>query len=139
MSEEGARYTQELSRWILVHTFVPVALGLRKSGLHHKICGFLHALHLAVGSITEIGNFFDTVVSITTDMGTESGLAAFHSTNCRNLMPAWLVPNEVEFDQDEMPDCRRSVPTDPTRRCIDFSFADVRGVRQGFVIIGALA
>ncbi len=111
ISEEAARDARTLASWISVYTFVPVALGLRKSSLRHKIAGFLHGLFLCTGSVDRMTEFVDDVVSVTTDLGTEAGLAEFHNSNIRTLLTPWLqLTCDPEPDGEGLPDCRTERP-----------------------------
>jgi hypothetical protein len=121
ISEEGTRLAQKLASLISVHTFVPVALGLRKSSLHHKISGLLHAIFLSVGSLERIGSFLDSVVSVTTDLGTEAGLAEFHNLDFRDLLPEWLQLSPLEADGDVLVD--RPVASSTSSESLYFHFA----------------
>ncbi len=48
--------------------------------------------------------FLEGVVSITTDFGTEAGLAEFHNADLRALLPAWLQIAPIEHDADGLPE-----------------------------------
>ena len=103
-NSDGAGDSKLLRSVLDQHMFAPVALGLRYSSLQHKICGFLHALSLESECMDDIVSFFDSIVSVTSDFGTEAGLAEFHCSDVSRLMPDWLAPDVIEPDGVGIPD-----------------------------------
>ena len=53
---------------------VPVALGHGLGKLEHKVAALLYSWHWEVG-LEHLGSFLDSIISMTTDMGTEVGAA----------------------------------------------------------------
>ena len=100
-SEQVKQKANFVSRQISAHTFLPVALGLRSSGMANKVAALFHALFLETGSLQGIERFCESVVSVTTDMGVESGVCDFHALNVADFLPDWLLPPEVEADGAE--------------------------------------
>ena len=55
---------------------------------------------------------WESVVSVTTDLGTESGVADFHCFDIRTILPDWLTPQQIEMDceVDEPPAAAAPAP-----------------------------
>ena len=87
-----------ISAGIRMLHFLPVLLGLRCTSLVQKIGALMHQLCLICACMDDIAAFFDQVVSVTTDMGTELGLAEFHSHDFRRLIPPWFEPLDPQDD-----------------------------------------
>ena len=103
-----------MSVGIRILYFLPVLLGLRCTSLVQKVGALMHQLCMICASLDDIAMFFDQVVSVTTDMGTELGLAEFHSQDFRKLIPPWFEPLDLEDDTGALPmhqDVSRSLGT----------------------------
>ena len=92
-----------VTQHITAHSFLPVAIGLRASALPNKVAALFHALFLETGSIDGIKRFCESLVSVTSDLGTESGLCDFHATDIADFVPAWLQPPNIEADGVDEP------------------------------------
>ena len=79
-----------------VHIAPPTAQGSRRAQLVHKVHGFLHTLRLEVGSWPAVANFLATVRAVTTDFGTEAGLAEVQDIDISALFP-W-TGDALDFD-----------------------------------------
>ena len=89
---------QTLRQHIKLFTFVPVMLGLRCTSLAQKIGGFMHQLCLVCDGKSALEEFLTGIVSITTDMGTELGLAEWHTDDINSLVPEWIRPATMQDD-----------------------------------------
>ena len=58
----------------------------------------MHQLLLMCSSNSDMQQFLDCIVSVTTDMGTELGLTEFHTTDFRKCMPEWLRCADIKDD-----------------------------------------
>ena len=103
---------------IKMHTQVPVAMGSKKSGLEYKARALLHGacLELHPPLAVTLGPFLQNVISFTTDLGVEAGLAdVFCSLG--DALPDWMsqsvVGAQLELDT--------STPDMPQGSSIDFS------------------
>ena len=72
--EEVVQHNNTICMHLQEHIGVPVAMGKRHSALPYKIHAFLHALHLEC-HLDSIVTFLQSVISVTTDLGTEHLLA----------------------------------------------------------------
>jgi len=82
---------QKLQAGLSEHVFPPVALGLRQSDLAHKCAAFVHCVALEVSPTRgDLEEALGSVVSFTTDMGTELGMSGFRLGNLSGLLPEWL-------------------------------------------------
>lgn len=87
--------TSELGGLLDRHVWVPMGLGCRRAGLAFKLHALFHAMFLEVGSWKGVKELCrHRVVSITTDMGVEMGIA---STPLRwdDFLPKLATPNDV--------------------------------------------
>ena len=73
---ERSEAEQMMAGKIRRHQLPPAALGSRRSSLLHKLHAFFHAYYNETCSWAALGGLMQTVVSVTTDAGTESGFAA---------------------------------------------------------------
>ena len=107
---------KEASDLIRVHSFLPVVVGFRHSDLASKISGMLFAIALESNSLEELANKLNNIVSVTSDMGTESGATDFHCDNLHQLLPSWFLPLEINTGILGEPDAV-SQDTRPGMRC----------------------
>ena len=70
-----ARLTAILVRCLDHHSMLPAALGARATSLPHKARALLHSLQLESQSSRHLDSMLRSTISITTDLGTEFGLA----------------------------------------------------------------
>ena len=80
-----------------VHLCPPTAQGSRRTQLIHKVHAILHTLRLEIGSWSKVAKFLRAVRAVTTDYGTESGLADVRDINISALFP-WTV-DSPDFDE----------------------------------------
>ena len=80
-----------------IRVLPPAALGLRRANLAHKAAAFVHSVALETNQRIEcVQAEMSSLVSFTTDMGTEAGIHDFRCINLLELMPSWMrQPNEV--------------------------------------------
>ena len=81
----------------------PVALGQRATTLPHKLQALLHSVRLSVSSLSDLHTYFSTVASLTSDFGTEIGLAEVPVTfdDLRGLFPPQRAPLNIDDDVGE--------------------------------------
>ena len=95
-----AQMLSDLHRWHTMLTLPPVALGLTRTSLVDKTSAFLYSCFLDVG-LPGMPAFLNNFVSLTTDMGTESGIADIEALTWENLMPPWLLRSQFETGCDD--------------------------------------
>ena len=105
-------------------TCVPAALGLNKANLEDKVSALFYSIWLETGS-ERIQTFLDSVVSVTTDLGVESGISEFNALSVQSLLPEWVTRAAIEPDGEQ--GCRSGV-----------NLAYAAGGAVGFVFINAL-
>ena len=86
-----------------IRTGVPVALGMGRSSLEDKTAALINSICLEAG--VDKLQFFDSVISVTTDMGVESQISEFNAINAEALLPTWvraavIVPDDSDGDVD---------------------------------------
>ena len=81
------------------HICPPVAIGSRRASLTHKVHALLHSLLLEVSLFSGLRKFLQTVRSVTTDFGIESGMA-----EARNVQLKHLFHYMVDVDFTRAPD-----------------------------------
>eukprot|EP00969_Alexandrium_andersonii_P102758 4534844-Alexandrium_andersonii.AAC.1 len=52
----------------------PTGLGMKRSDLSHKLHGFLHSARLELESTEHVRGFARSIITFTTDLGTEKGI-----------------------------------------------------------------
>ena len=92
------RNGRSLNDMIRVHTFPPVVLGLRCSSLEHKVGAFVHALTLEMGGLQGLQQWLSELVSVTSDMGTELGMAEFNMLELAHILPPWMMLQPIQDD-----------------------------------------
>ena len=70
-----AELTHRICPCISYHCCLPGAVGSKASSLPYKVGVLCHALHLETGSVHSLDAMLNSVVSCTTDLGTEAGIA----------------------------------------------------------------
>ena len=88
------------------HTMPPVGLGRRATATEYKVRAWLHALSLEHGSDEAMAGALGSFVSLTTDLGAESGIADYECLRWRDFLGPWQ--DEVRLEADEAP--RGSAP-----------------------------
>ena len=100
------------------HIHPPVALGSKKSGLISKFHAFCQQLFLETGSIEYFPEWMGEVVSITSDLGTESGLSSIPPDVDPYSLLSWAprfqagsdqAPPEVEAELQGVSQTQRSI------------------------------
>ena len=69
--------------------YVPVALAASHTSLSHKARGIVHMMCMETRSWSTLRSHLSSIISITTDLGTEVGLAQY-SCKLREVAPAWF-------------------------------------------------
>ena len=96
-SIDRAALFRTLKESVSIRTFAPVALGLGRTKLSDKITTLAYAIMLDVG-VQNMQVFLDSVLSITTDMGTELGLADYECSSVQSVLPSFVVDSEMKLD-----------------------------------------
>ena len=90
---------------ILEHTMPPVGLGRRATATEFKIRAWLHALALEHGSDEVMADALQSFVSLTTDLGAESGIADYECLRWRDFLPRWQDDVRLEMDDEPLDGC----------------------------------
>ncbi len=106
--DDGSRLQQRVSAverlraGLREHVCPPVALGLRQSNVSHKASGLVHALSLECpAGISSLQGLLSSIASVTTDMGTEMGLANFRARSFSDFVPAWQRQGCQDLQEDD--------------------------------------
>ena len=89
LRELRQRHGQNMLAAIRRHVFPPALIGSRRASLVHKVHCMLHQLRLECGSWRAVNDYLQTVISFTTDHGTEAGLADFVGVEIAKMFPYW--------------------------------------------------
>ena len=84
-----------------VHISLPTAQGSKHAGLVHKAHALLHTLYLEVGGWPQVADFLSSVRAITTDFGTEIGLADMCNIDLTALFPWAATAAAPDFDKPQ--------------------------------------
>ena len=74
------------------HVWPPTALGKSKSKLEDKFAAWMHSIWLDSGN-AGLQQVLDRSMTITPDMGVESGLADVMAMNTSAMLPSWTLAN----------------------------------------------
>jgi hypothetical protein len=85
-AERIGKLTTEVILAIKRHCLPPTALGMRKSGLAHKVSAILHSMYLELGSMRRLEQFIPRIFNITTDLGTESSVGELPNINLSSFL-----------------------------------------------------
>ena len=91
-------YGQTLKSCMALHRFLPMALGSGASGLEHKTTALARAMFAETQTIPALHEVLSQVVSMTSDMGTEMGIANLAGFTLKEILPSWAVDSELEPD-----------------------------------------
>ena len=88
-----------LKQCLAVHRFIPMGLGSGASSLDHKARAIARAVLAETQSVPALRATLGQVVSVTTDLGTEAGLADMCGLSLQEILPTWLgAEGGLEFD-----------------------------------------
>ena len=93
-SSDHACAAKLIKRLVDIHILIPTALGSKRSDLIAKFHGLVHALFMELSMVEELPRYMHEVVTFTTDLGTESGLASLPP----DINLAALIPWAMTFD-----------------------------------------
>ena len=79
-----------LHRNISMHVHPPAALGSGKTSLEDKSAAFVFGMFLESDGQQDFKNRLSSIVSLTTDLGTEHGISSFCAMSSTDLLPPWL-------------------------------------------------
>ena len=83
------------------HHCVPVALGMGAAKLEDKVAALLFAWSLECSDLQALQAFVSSLVSITTDYGTEAAMHKFHLRSLKSMLPSFMVSLPLELEQEE--------------------------------------
>ena len=85
----------ELDSMMVWLTHLPLCLGAGATQLAVKVRLILHNLWMLSTEprLQSLAEFVGNVVSFTTDLGTEAGIADFQAPSIRSTLPAWMFPD----------------------------------------------
>ena len=88
-----------LKQCLAVHRFIPMGLGSGASSLDHKARAIARAVLSETQSAPALRAALGQVVSVTTDLGTEAGLADMCGLSLQEIVPSWVgSESELQFD-----------------------------------------
>jgi len=102
------------------HYFLPVALGLGATNLLHKVASLLHASYFESHGLQGLRDVLQSVVSITTDLGTEVGVHTYKAHDIVKLLPAWMqtAPLLGPDGEEAVPAANALQPPELLPRCV---------------------
>ena len=135
---------QHLRDCITEHINTPASVASGMSGLSHKVSTFVWQSALGVPTMRALKLFLASFMAMTSDFGTEIGIAGFEAESLESLLPSWfhLPRGEPEVDgrarQDEgdieydceMPDCSSSATVERDVMSADESAHDEATERE---------
>ena len=100
---DSAQLTQEFVQAMGYHCPSPAALGARAGSLPNKLGAFLHSLKLETRSAQALDSMVSHMISLTTDLGTEFGLADSPGAGWwdhfeKSCKPSVMLADGVEAD-----------------------------------------
>ena len=95
-----------LKAGIITHRLLPMGLGQGSSGLEHKSRALARSLFAETQSLAALRASLLQVVSMTTDLGTESGIAGMAGPSLKEILPPWFSDGDLQLDVDEAPAAR---------------------------------
>ena len=98
-----AELTHRICSCISYHCCLPGAVGSKASSLPYKVGVLCHALHLETGSVHSLDAMLNSVVSCTTDLGTEAGIADIASAGFWSHFHELCKPQTLSSDVGEIP------------------------------------
>lgn len=93
--EEEATAIDIIAAHLEHHHCVPTGLGAKRSSVHHRAHAVLHALWLQTGSPPTLARMLECCVSMTGDLGVESGLCDLPPARFSKLFP-YLVAESCD-------------------------------------------
>ena len=78
------------------HVLPPVALGVRRATILHKIHAILHGIRLEASSFQQVQTLLDNALSVTADLGTESELVHVE-VDAGRFYPFWAGSDGMSF------------------------------------------
>ena len=137
-------FLQHLRDCITEHINTPASVASGMSGLSHKVSTFVWQSALGVPTMRALKLFLASFMAMTSDFGTEIGIAGFEAESLESLLPSWfhLPRGEPEVDgrarQDEgdieydceMPDCSSSATVERDVMSADESAHDEATERE---------
>ena len=91
-----------LSQQIRLHRQLPMALGSGRSSLEHKLKCILRKFWAETQSLSRLKTALTFVTSMTTDLGTESGLPDIEGLKLEDVLPEWSFETEL-YSEDVDP------------------------------------
>ena len=103
LEEEVLEIMRSLHGKVQRHVYVPIAMAASHTSLSHKAKGIAHMMSLECRSWRSFQAHLQTVISVTSDLGTEASLATFQCT-LKGIAPTWFCPcveEVMEVDDGE--------------------------------------
>ena len=69
------------------HMLPPSALGMRKASLPHKVSSIVHSLQLELWTTRDLREYLETIMNVTTDLGTEKGVGDVPDLDVSAVLP----------------------------------------------------
>ena len=129
---ERKRLSRALWKEVRLYTQVPQTMGAGTTTVEHKVSALAFAFFLEVKGLAGLREFLDSVISFTTDMGTELGAASFRLPSLKSLLPQWLQQPHIH------PDIEVDVPDADAEILAEFSGGMVSFLPRALIIPGAL-
>jgi len=125
LPEELLGLMRELYPQVRVHTQVPSVIASGYQGLVHKIAATVQGAAMERPDFAKLQRHHDTFMALTTDMGTEFGMAEFQCSSIRQLLPPWQGWQKFAADMAE-DDCSDQADESQSPR-FDIDMADEAG------------
>lgn len=92
-----------IANCIMVHMKAPMAKGQGCSGVEHLASCFAQCNFLEAGDIATLQRYLSEYVSLTSDMGVDSGIRSFKIYSIKDVLPEWYHqrgPHEMHLEAD---------------------------------------
>ena len=96
--DERSGFNMVLAQNVRERVLPPVAMGSGKTGIEHKVAAMLHALALESADSRTLDGALNSIVSFTTDLGTEAKISDFTVLAKEELMPPWMASGMLQPD-----------------------------------------
>ena len=99
---------------MLKHHFLPSAMGMGATTLTCKVAALLFVWFFECRGLAGLMQMLDSVVSVTTDLGTEAGITAYKAEDVQRLLPSWMLAEPLRDAEEAEPEvqpwrCRPSL------------------------------
>jgi hypothetical protein len=87
------------------HHCIPTGLGAKRSDTRHRSHCVYHALLMECGSAGLLVDMLGAVVSVTGDLGTESGMTQLQPLSFNGMFPHFAMPDTMDIDDGQLDAC----------------------------------